>query len=163
MTREERMEQFNISKAAVLLLFAVYVTGQYYGGQDYVLIDNKCKCVKVTSRFVPSKEDPNEEILERNIQITIPLRSRMNISDPTSPLRTEFYYNLSNLCKKCDPVEIEIGGELVLVTQDECSKHEDDSCYTYDRNKCYTTDVTFKIDGKTMMKRVPLNEDSCYE
>ncbi|CAJ0924565.1 unnamed protein product [Ranitomeya imitator] len=75
------------------------VTSQYYGGQEHVLMENQCKCIRVTSRFVPSKEDPNEEILERNIEITVPLSSRMNISDPTSPLRTEFAYNLLSLCK----------------------------------------------------------------
>ncbi|XP_075705914.1 immunoglobulin J chain [Rhinoderma darwinii] len=157
------MMKFNVLLAAVLLLCAVYVTGQYYGGQEHILLDNKCKCIKVTSRFVTSKEDPNEEILERNIHITIPLKSRMNISDPTSPLRTKFVYNLSNLCNKCDPVEIEIGGETVLVSQGSCNKPEEDSCYTYDRNKCYKSAVPFLLDGKTIMKEVPLNPESCYE
>ncbi|XP_044159299.1 immunoglobulin J chain [Bufo gargarizans] len=157
------MEQFSVLRAAVLLLFAVYVTGQYYGGQEHVLVDNKCKCIKVTSRFVPSKEDPNVEILERNIKITIPLKSRVNISDPTSPLRTNFVYNLSNLCQKCDPVEIDIGGEPFLVSQGSCSKSDADSCYAYDRSKCYTSEVPFKYDGNIIMRKVPLNSESCYE
>ncbi|XP_056407874.1 immunoglobulin J chain [Hyla sarda] len=157
------MEKFTVLQAAVLLFFAVYVTGQYYGGQKHVLVDNKCKCVKVTSRFIPSKDDPNIEILERNIEITIPLKSRMNISDPTSPLRTNFVYDLSKLCKKCDPVEIEIGGEPVLVSRDSCSKSEEDVCYTLDRNKCYTSEVPFMVDGKKIMKKVPINPESCYE
>ncbi|KAM4052511.1 immunoglobulin J chain [Anomaloglossus baeobatrachus] len=157
------METMNVLRAAVLLLLAVYVTGQYYGGEEHVLVDNQCKCVRVTSRFVPSKDDPNEEILQRNIEIRVPLRSRMNISDPTSPLRTKFVYNLSNLWKKCDPVEIEIGGEPVLVSQGSCSKPYEDSCYTYDRNKCYTSLVPFTYDGKTIMKKVSLTPESCYE
>ncbi|XP_069601824.1 immunoglobulin J chain [Ranitomeya imitator] len=157
------METLNVLRAAVWLLFAVYVTGQYYGGQEHVLMENQCKCIRVTSRFVPSKEDPNEEILERNIEITVPLSSRMNISDPTSPLRTEFAYNLLSLCKKCDPVEIEIGGESVLVSQGSCNTPDEDSCYTYDRNKCYTTKVPFTLNGKTIMKEVSVTPESCYE
>ncbi|XP_075058691.1 immunoglobulin J chain [Mixophyes fleayi] len=154
------MDKHSLLPAAVLLLFAVYVTGQYYNGQEYVLVDNKCKCIKVTSRFVTT--DEGEEILERNIDITIPTRSRMNISDPTSPLRTNFVYKLSDLCKKCDPVEIDIGGEPVLVSQSSCSK-SDDVCYTYDRNKCYTNELSFTHNGKTIMKKVALNPESCYE
>ncbi|XP_072261591.1 immunoglobulin J chain [Pyxicephalus adspersus] len=88
------MDKCNVLSAALLLLFAVYVTGQYYGEPEHVLVNNKCKCIKVTSRFVPSKENPGEEILERNIRITVPLSSRMNISDPYSPIRTHFNYNL---------------------------------------------------------------------
>lgn len=37
--------------------------------EEYVLVNNKCQCVTVTSRFVPSKENPDEEVLERNIRI----------------------------------------------------------------------------------------------
>ncbi|XP_066431033.1 immunoglobulin J chain [Eleutherodactylus coqui] len=155
------MEKFNTLAAAVLLLCAVYATGQYYGGQEHVLLDNKCKCIKVTSSFVPSPDDPKEMILQRNIYITIPMSSRVNISDPTSPLRTSFTYNLLNLCQKCDPTELSIGGVPVLVSTG-CSGH-DDLCYTYDRQKCYTSKVPFKVNGQTIMKDVPLNPESCYE
>lgn len=41
-----------------------------YDGEERVLVNNKCKCTTVTSRLVPSKENPDEEILERNIRIT---------------------------------------------------------------------------------------------
>lgn len=41
-----------------------------YEGEERVLVNNKCKCTTVTSRLVPSKENPDEEILERNIRIT---------------------------------------------------------------------------------------------
>lgn len=37
--------------------------------EEYVLVNNKCQCVTVTSKFVPSKENPDEEILVRNIRI----------------------------------------------------------------------------------------------
>lgn len=37
--------------------------------KEHVLVNNKCQCVTVTSKFVSSKENPDEEILERNIRI----------------------------------------------------------------------------------------------
>lgn len=37
--------------------------------EEVVLVNNKCQCVTVTSKFVPSKENPDEEVLERNIRI----------------------------------------------------------------------------------------------
>lgn len=37
--------------------------------EEAVLVNNKCQCVTVTSKFVPSKENPDEEVLERNIRI----------------------------------------------------------------------------------------------
>ncbi|PNJ48653.1 JCHAIN isoform 5, partial [Pongo abelii] len=108
-----------------------------------VLVDNKCKCARITSRIIRSSEDPNEDIVERNIRIIVPLNNRENISDPTSPLRTRFVYHLSDLCKKCDPTEVELDNQIVIATQsnicDEDSATE--TCYTYDRNKCYTAVV----------------------
>ncbi|KAM4809090.1 immunoglobulin J chain [Rhinophrynus dorsalis] len=160
------MQRDSILLAAVLLLFvgSVFVTGYYDNDDDeaHVLVNDQCKCIKVTSKFVPSKENPEEEILERNIEIRVPLKSRENISDPTSPLRTKFVYSLLNSCKNCDPVEIEIGGETVLASQANCVK-SDDTCYTYDRNKCYTRDIPFTIEGKTIMRKAALNPESCYE
>lgn len=44
-------------------------TLQDYDGEERVLVNNKCKCTTVTSKFIPSKENPDEEILERNIRI----------------------------------------------------------------------------------------------
>ncbi|XP_040182322.1 immunoglobulin J chain [Rana temporaria] len=156
------MDKCSVLSAALLFLFAVYVTGQNYRGQEYILANNKCKCVKISSRFVPSTEIPGEEILERNIQITIPTSSRMNISDPYSPLRTQFIYNLWDICQKCDPVQLEIGGIPVVASQASCSK-SDDECYTYDRNKCYTTEVNFKYNDQIINKKVPLTPDSCHD
>jgi len=42
---------------------------QWDDGEERVLVNNKCKCVTVTSKFVPSKDNPEEEVLERNIRI----------------------------------------------------------------------------------------------
>uniref|UniRef100_A0A8C5LSZ7 Joining chain of multimeric IgA and IgM n=1 Tax=Leptobrachium leishanense TaxID=445787 RepID=A0A8C5LSZ7_9ANUR len=157
----------NVVLVAALLLFEVslFVTGFIDEDDDHrVLVDNKCKCIKVTSRFVPSEENPNEKVLERNIEIRIPLNSRTNISDPTSPLRTNFVYDLSKLCQKCNAEEIYIGGEPVMAAQGTCSSDSsEDPCYTYNRNKCYTWGVPFTSKGKTIMKRAALNPESCYE
>ncbi|KAM9330518.1 immunoglobulin J chain [Gastrophryne carolinensis] len=157
------MDKCSILSAALLLLFAVCVTGFFYDEeQERVLVNNKCKCVRVTSKFVPSEEDHDVMVLERNIEITIPLSSRENISDPHSPLRTNFVYDLSKLCQKCDPIEMSIAGEQVLVSSANC-REPDNECYTYDRYKCYTTNVFFNYNGKTIEKKVPLNDESCYE
>ncbi|XP_014793815.1 PREDICTED: immunoglobulin J chain [Calidris pugnax] len=128
---------------------------------EYVLVNNKCQCVTVTSRFVPSKDNPNEEVLERNIRILVPLKARENISDPLSPLRTTFVYRMTELCRKCDPVEVELGGEVYQAQQSNfCDEPE--TCYTYDRDKCYTTTFPFLYHGE--IKKVPavLTPASCY-
>ncbi|CAI9604842.1 unnamed protein product [Staurois parvus] len=156
------MDRCCVLSAALMLLFAACVTGQYYREQEHILVDNKCKCVKITSRFIPSKDSPGEEILERNIVITVPVNSRMNISDPYSAIRRNFVYNLWDICQKCDPVQLEIGGIPILASQASCSR-SDDECYTYDRNKCYTTDVNFRYKDQIITKKVPLNPESCYE
>uniref|UniRef100_A0ABI7X8R2 Joining chain of multimeric IgA and IgM n=1 Tax=Felis catus TaxID=9685 RepID=A0ABI7X8R2_FELCA len=127
-----------------------------------VLVDNKCKCVRVTSRIIPSAEDPNEDIVERNIRIIVPLNNRENISDPTSPLRTNFVYHLSDVCKKCDPVEVELDNQIVMASQSNICDEESEVCYTYDRNKCYTNRVPFTYGGVTRMVETALTPDSCY-
>ncbi|KAM6221486.1 immunoglobulin J chain [Rhynchocyon petersi] len=147
----------------VLAIFvkAVLVTGQ---GEDdrSVLVDNKCKCARVTSRIIRSEEDPSKDIVERNIRIIVPLNNRENISDPTSPVRTNFVYRLSDLCKKCDPVEVELGNQVVTATQSNFCDEEPETCYTYDRNKCYTNRVPFTYGGITKMVTTTLTPDSCY-
>uniref|UniRef100_A0A8B9QIE3 Joining chain of multimeric IgA and IgM n=1 Tax=Apteryx owenii TaxID=8824 RepID=A0A8B9QIE3_APTOW len=133
----------------------------YDEDEEYVLVNNKCKCATVTSKFVPSKENPGEEILERNIRLLVPLKSRENISDPTSPLRTTFVYRMSELCKKCDPVEIELGGETYNAQQStSCDGTE--TCYTYNRDKCYTTTFPFVYRGETKILKAALTPASCY-
>ncbi|XP_069710933.1 immunoglobulin J chain [Phaenicophaeus curvirostris] len=129
--------------------------------KEYVLVNNKCQCVTVTSKFVPSKENPNEEILERNIRILVPLRARENISDPLSPLRTKFVYRMTELCRKCNPVEIELGGEIYQAQQS-TSCDEPETCYTYDRNKCYTSTVPLLYQGKVENVKAALTPASCY-
>ncbi|NXC15393.1 IGJ protein, partial [Corythaeola cristata] len=134
---------------------------QYSEDEEYVLVDNKCKCVTVTSKFVPSKENPDEEILERNIRIIVPLKARENISDPLSPLRTTFVYSMTDLCKKCDPVEVELGGEIHQAQQS-TSCEEPETCYTYNRDKCYTTTFPFLYHGETRHVKAALTPASCY-
>uniref|UniRef100_A0A8D0L5P8 Joining chain of multimeric IgA and IgM n=1 Tax=Sphenodon punctatus TaxID=8508 RepID=A0A8D0L5P8_SPHPU len=68
--------------------------------KEYVLVDNKCKCATVTSKLIPSKDNPEEEVLERNIRIT---------------------------CKKCDPTEVELENQVVTSAQ---SSGCDGKCYT---------------------------------
>ncbi|CAN0141333.1 unnamed protein product [Bubo scandiacus] len=149
--------------ALAISLAFVLVAGYPEDSEDneYVLVNNKCQCVTVTSKFVPSKENPDEEILERNIRILVPLKARENISDPLSPLRTTFVYRMTELCKKCDPVEIELGGEIYQAQQStSCNEHE--TCYTYNRDKCYTTTFPFYYHGE--LKQIPaaLTPTSCY-
>ncbi|KFQ05052.1 Immunoglobulin J chain, partial [Leptosomus discolor] len=129
--------------------------------KEYMLVNNKCQCVTVTSKFVPSKENPDEEILERNIRILVPLKARENISDPMSPLRTKFVYRMTELCKKCDPVEIELGGEIYQAQQS-TSCNEPETCYTYNRDKCYTTNFPFYYHGEIKKVQAALTPASCY-
>ncbi|XP_030046505.1 immunoglobulin J chain [Microcaecilia unicolor] len=146
----------------LLVLGGVLITAQGNGG-EHVLVNNKCKCVRVTSRLVPSKDNPDEEVVERNIQIMVPLQSRENISDPTSPLRTKFVYRLSELCKRCDPVEIQLGDNIVMASQSSGCDAVEDTCYTYNRNKCYTRDILYKYGGQTKVMKAALTPESCYE
>ncbi|KFP77696.1 Immunoglobulin J chain, partial [Apaloderma vittatum] len=129
--------------------------------EENVLVNNKCQCVTVTSKFVPSKENPDEEILERNIRILVPLRARENISDPLSPLRTTFVYRMTQLCQKCNPVEIELGGQKYKAQQS-TSCDEPETCYTYNRDTCYTTTFPLRYHGE--IKQVPavLTPESCF-
>ncbi|KAB1282619.1 Immunoglobulin J chain [Camelus dromedarius] len=154
----------------VLAIFvkAVLVTAQDED-ESTVLVDNKCKCARITSRIIPSPEDPSQDIVERNIRImyvdrliSVPLNNRENISDPTSPLRTKFEYHLSDLCKKCDLTEVELGNRVVTATQSNLCDDDIETCYTYDRNKCYTNKVPFTYDGETKMVETALTPDSCY-
>ncbi|NWV16342.1 IGJ protein, partial [Origma solitaria] len=130
--------------------------------EEYVLVNNKCQCVTVTSRFVPSKENPGEEILERNIRIIVPLKARENISDPLSPLRTTFVYRLSELCRNCNPTEIELGGAIHQAQQGNFCE-EEQTCYTYDRNKCYTSPVPILYHGEVRHVPAALTPASCFE
>ncbi|KAM4854373.1 immunoglobulin J chain [Thomomys bottae] len=146
-----------------IFLKAVLVTAQDED-ESIVLAENKCQCTRVTSRIVPSPEDPSVDIVERNIRIVVPLNTRENISDPTSPLRTKFVYYLSDLCKKCDPVELELDNQVVTATQSNICDEDSymETCYTYDRNKCYTTMVPLMYKGEIKMVETALTPDSCY-
>ncbi|XP_032916589.1 immunoglobulin J chain [Catharus ustulatus] len=129
--------------------------------EEYVLVNNKCQCVTVTSKFVPSKENPDEEILVRNIRIIVPLQARENISDPLSPLRTTFVYRMSDLCRNCEPAEVELGGVIHQVQQGN-SCEEPQTCYTYDRNQCYTSPVPLLYHGQVQHAPAALTPASCF-
>ncbi|XP_036919361.1 immunoglobulin J chain [Sturnira hondurensis] len=147
----------------VLAIFvkAVLVTAQDEE-EGTVLVNNKCKCARVTSRIIPSPEDPSKDIVERNIRIIVPFGNRENISDPTTPLRTKFVYHLSDLCKKCGPVEVELEDQVVTATQSNICDEDNETCYAYDRNKCYTNRVPVSYGGKTVMVETALTPESCY-
>ncbi|KFO87845.1 Immunoglobulin J chain, partial [Buceros rhinoceros silvestris] len=142
----------------------VLVAGYSWDSDDpeYVLVNNKCQCVTVTSKIIRSKENPKEEILQRNIRILVPLKARENISDPLSPLRTTFVYRMTELCRKCDPVEIELGGQIYKAQQS-TSCDEPETCYTYDRDKCYTTTFPFSYQGEIKRIQAALTPTSCYK
>ncbi|XP_024435459.1 immunoglobulin J chain [Desmodus rotundus] len=147
----------------VLAIFvkAVLVTAQD-DNERTVLVNNKCKCARVTSRVIPSPEDPSEDIVERHVRIIVPLGNRENISDPTTPVRTKFVYHLSDICKKCDPVEVELEDQVVTATQSNTCDEDNETCYAYDRNKCYTNRVPLLYGGKTVMVETALTPESCY-
>ncbi|XP_039701308.1 immunoglobulin J chain [Pteropus medius] len=145
----------------VIFIKAILVTAQDEDERT-LLVDNKCKCARITSRIIPSPEDPSQDIVERNIRIKVPLNNRENISDPTSPRRTKFVYHLSDLCKNCDPAEVELDNQVVTVTQSNICDEDNETCYAYDRNKCYTNRVPLLYGGKTIMVETALTPDSCY-
>ncbi|XP_044284855.1 immunoglobulin J chain [Varanus komodoensis] len=151
-----------------LALFGGAILGSaFYGleeAEEKVLVDNKCQCVKMTSRFVPSKDNPEEEVLERNIRIFVPLKARENITDPTSPLRTRFVYNFSKLCNRCDS-DLNQGHNLQKVVMGESTmcNDPDTPCYTFDRNKCYTASCLFSSGGKVESIMTALTPESCYD
>ncbi|XP_039206259.1 immunoglobulin J chain [Crotalus tigris] len=147
----------------IAILFCTTVLVNAYWQEDdeeTVLVDNKCQCIKVTSKLVPDKENPQEQVLERNIRIMIPLNARENISDPTSPVRTKFVYKLSKLCEKCDDHPKTEKG-VTFGSSTLCGNFEE-PCYTYDRNKCYTVSALFSNNGETKVIQTALTPESCY-
>ncbi|NXG08528.1 IGJ protein, partial [Sakesphorus luctuosus] len=129
--------------------------------EEYVLVNNKCQCVTMTSKIVPSEEDPHEQVLERNIRIVVPLQARENISDPLSPLRTKFVYRISDLCRKCSPVEIDLAGRIFQAQQGNFCE-EPQTCYTYDREQCYSSLVPLLHHGQVTRVPAALTPASCY-
>ncbi|KAF2986948.1 hypothetical protein EK904_002079 [Melospiza melodia maxima] len=91
----------------------------------------------------------------------VPLKARENISDPLSPLRTTFVYRLSELCKNCEPIEIDLGGAIHQAQQGN-SCEEPQTCYTYDRNECYSSPVPLLYQGEVMEVPAALTPDSCF-
>lgn len=144
--------------AGIIFCSTVLATAYWQEDDENVLVDNKCQCIKVTSKFVPDKENPQEKVLERNIRIIVPLTTRENISDPASPTRTKFVYKLSKLCDNRDTPESakEVFGSNTL------RNNPEEPCYTYDRNKCYTASALFSNNGKTKPIQTALTPESCY-
>ncbi|XP_061440816.1 immunoglobulin J chain [Rhineura floridana] len=151
---------------ALAVLWGAVLGAAFYGleqDEEKVLVDNKCQCVKVTSKFVPSKDHPQDVVLERNINIIVPLMTRENISDPTSPVRTRFVYKLSKLCGKCaSAVDDEVAIKEPATGQSSLCNDSDEPCYTYDRNKCYTASCLFSNGGKIETIETALTPESCY-
>ncbi|XP_040822686.1 immunoglobulin J chain isoform X1 [Ochotona curzoniae] len=148
----------------VLAIFVKAVLVTAHDEESTVLVDNKCKCVRVTSKIVPDPNNPNCTIVERNIRIVVPLNTRENITDPTSPLRTKFEYNLADICKKCDPTEVELHHQVFTASQSTMCEEDgySETCYTYDRNKCYSTLVPIYHRGEIKMVKAALTPESCY-
>ncbi|XP_070613002.1 immunoglobulin J chain [Erythrolamprus reginae] len=143
-----------------IILVTAYWDEEEEEDEEKVLVDNKCQCIKITSKYVPDKENPGEKILERNIRIMVPLNARENISDPTSPLRTKFVYKIPKLCGKCNETPRTEKG--VTFGLDALCGHPDEPCYTYDRNKCYSAPALFSNRGKTSTIQTALTPESCY-
>uniref|UniRef100_A0A4X2KIT0 Joining chain of multimeric IgA and IgM n=1 Tax=Vombatus ursinus TaxID=29139 RepID=A0A4X2KIT0_VOMUR len=115
---------------------AILVTAQDENEDEgRILIDNKCQCVRVTSRLVPSPDNPGEKVVERNIRL---------------------------ICKKCDPIEVELDNEVVAASQSNQCGEDSETCYTYDRNKCYTSTAPLYLEGQTRMVTTALTPESCY-
>ncbi|KAL7982175.1 hypothetical protein Chor_001232 [Crotalus horridus] len=118
------------------ILFCTTVLVNAYWQEDdeeTVLVDNKCQCIKVTSKLVPDKENPQEQVLERNIRI---------------------------ICKKCDDHPKTEKG-VTFGSSTLCGNFEE-PCYTYDRNKCYTVSALFSNNGETKIIQTALTPESCY-
>ncbi|XP_006003786.1 immunoglobulin J chain [Latimeria chalumnae] len=98
-------------KSAMLfgVMLAVFLGTAFGTGkpEQAVSMVSKCKCMKMTSQYVPSKENPGEIVLEKNIQILVPLRTNKNIFDPSSPLRTTFIYRYSDIWRQPEAKELQ--------------------------------------------------------
>ncbi|XP_020375252.1 immunoglobulin J chain [Rhincodon typus] len=102
-----------------------------------LLVSSRCKLLEVSSKMIVT-ELPNGEKVEqlaRDIKIIVPLRSRENLSDPTSPIRTKFVYKISDFCKNCGRQESpqEPQCKPKPPPTDECYAHDDQSCRDYQR------------------------------
>ena len=50
-------------------LSSVYFSDTWGTFFERIVVDNKCKCARITSRIIPSAEDPSQDIVERNVRI----------------------------------------------------------------------------------------------
>nr|AAN62851.1 immunoglobulin J Chain [Raja eglanteria] len=86
---------------AAILLFTILAAAD---AESHLLVKSQCKCMTVASKPVVSELPNGVHVgqLIRDIHIVVPTRSRENISDPTSPLRSKFVYKISDFCKDCN-------------------------------------------------------------
>ncbi|XP_051900091.1 immunoglobulin J chain-like [Pristis pectinata] len=115
---------------AAILLFTFLATAD---SESHLLVKSKCKCLTVTSKTVVSESPTGGRVeqLMRDIKIIVPMRSRENISDPTSPLRTKFVYKISDFCKDCNQKPTSPG-------EPQCKPEPPsaDTCYSSDNKEC---------------------------
>ncbi|XP_078396350.1 immunoglobulin J chain-like [Cetorhinus maximus] len=119
--------------AAILLYTCAILAAA--ASESQLLVSSKCKLLEVTSRtfFTQLPNGVTVERIARDIKIIVPLRSRVNISDPTSPIRTKFVYKISDFCKNCarkaSPQEPQCNPKPPPI--DECYAHDNKTCLDY--------------------------------
>ncbi|XP_059819360.1 immunoglobulin J chain-like [Hypanus sabinus] len=127
---------------AAILLFTVLVTAN---AESHLLVKSKCKCMTVTSKTIVTELPTGEHVEQhvRDIRIIVPMRSRENMSDPSSPIRTKFVYKISDFCKNCNQ-------EQILPGEPECKPPPPpaDTCYSRS-NTCLHQTINMG-DGKQM-------------
>ncbi|GCB80153.1 hypothetical protein scyTo_0017091 [Scyliorhinus torazame] len=120
------------TKHVLGLLAAILLYTALASADSQLLVSSKCKLLEVKSRIVVTELPTGARVehIARDIKIIVPLRTRENILDPTSPIRTKFVYKISDFCKNCTPKS------SPLVPQcnpkpppiDECFAHENKTC-----------------------------------
>ncbi|XP_078063998.1 immunoglobulin J chain-like [Mustelus asterias] len=117
---------------ATVLLFTALVA---VDPNSHLLVSSKCKLLEVKSRMVVTEYPTGARVehVARDIKIIVPLRTRENISDPTSPIRTKFVYRISDFCKNCSP---KASSQVPQCNPkpppvDECYAHDNKTCLDY--------------------------------
>ncbi|XP_038648284.1 immunoglobulin J chain-like [Scyliorhinus canicula] len=120
------------TKHVLEVLAAILLYTALAPADSQLLVSSKCKLLEVKTRIVVTELPTGARVehIARDIKITVPMRTRVNISDPTSPIQTKFVYKISDFCKNCTPKS------SPLVPQcnpkpppiDECYAHENKTC-----------------------------------
>ncbi|XP_060707672.1 immunoglobulin J chain-like [Hemiscyllium ocellatum] len=123
----------------ILTAILFYTALSAANSETNLLVSSKCKLLEVSSKMIITEQPNGEKVeqLARDIKIIVPLRTRQNISDPTSPLRTHFVYKISDFCKNCgqkqqSPEQPQCKPKPPPT--DECYAHDDKSCSDYRRH-----------------------------